>query len=78
MVLKEGEPKAVYETTNYASTSFLSDSTVTRYLTNLGRFAKYARCERYFVTSFDANLYDRKLQVDHTNDFKNAGVERWC
>jgi len=74
LVLKEGEPEAVYEITNYASTSFLSDKTVTRYLTNLGLFVKYARCERYFVASFDANLYDRKLQVDHMNDFKNAGV----
>jgi hypothetical protein len=75
LVLKEGEPEAVYEITNYASTSFLSDETVTRYLTNLGRFIKYAKCERYFVASFDANLYDRKLQVDHMNDFENAGVK---
>jgi hypothetical protein len=75
LVLKEGEPEAVYEITNYASTSFLSDNTVTRYLTNLGRFIKYARCERYFVASFGANLYDRKLQVDHMNDFKKAGVK---
>jgi hypothetical protein len=74
LVLKEGEPEAVYEITNYASTSFLSDATVNRYLTNLGRFVKYARCERYFVASFDANLYDKKLQVDHVNDFRNAGV----
>lgn len=74
LVLKEGEPEAVYEITNYASASFLSDETVSRYLTNLGRFIKYARCERYFVASFDANLYDRKLQVDHTNDFKNDGI----
>jgi hypothetical protein len=75
LVFKEGEPEAVYEITNYASTSFLDDDTVTRYLTNLSRFVKYARCERYLVASFDANLYDRKLQVDHTNDFKNVGVK---
>jgi hypothetical protein len=75
LVLKEGEPEAVYDITNYAFTSFLGDSTVTRYLTNLGRFAKYAKCKRYFVASFDANLYDRKLKVDHMSDFRKAGVK---
>lgn len=74
VLVLEGEPEGVYEITNYASTSFLSDATVNRYLTNLSRFVKYARCERYFVASFDANLYDKKLQVDHANDFRNAGV----
>jgi hypothetical protein len=75
LVLKEGEPEAVYEITNYASTSFLSDDTVNRYLNNLNRFVKYDSCKRYLVASFEANFYDKKLQVNHKVNFKNAGVD---